>query len=269
MSTRFGQNPSFNSFHFSGANTLNQEAISAVGITAPGRVIDLNVFWDGDGSVVSGANLMWNNGGAIEIQSAGYNSGTGSESTGGQHLHTTSHNYFFTTTHNVNVGFFRTKSASSVVSVNTGGTDGITLTTSSNVAQSMSGASSFNSQYGSLGKGAMRAYGDYVPSQVYVRRGGAWVAISVYIKRGGAWVGPVPVYVRRGGAWVQLNCVPADEWDDKIEKRCLIEVDGTLEEGIIRDEGKARFGNVIDKLHNWIDHRLEIPEKKILIPRYA
>lgn len=244
--TQFGQNPSFNSYHFSGANTLNQEAIGAVSITGPGRVTDLNVFWAGDGqSGFTGYNIMWNNGGAIELQSVSYGALSGSESVGGQTLMVTSTNYFYTTTHNVNVGFFRDKTKSSVVSVNTGGTDGITLTTSSNAPQSMSGASSFNSQYGGAGKGAMRAYGDYVPSSVFVKRGGVWNAISIDVKRSGV-MGAAKVWVRRAGAWVQLAMVPVNDWGAEIEKKIkILWTDGSWDDGIIRDGelGIVRFGN--------------------------
>jgi hypothetical protein len=243
--TTFGQNPGFNSYHFSGANTLNQEGIAAVTIVAPGRVTDLNVFWDGDGVSVAGANCMWNNGGGLEIQSAGYSSGVGIENTGSQSLHTTSHSYFFSSTHNVNVGFFRTKNQSSVVSVNTGGVDGITLTTAGNAAQSMAGASSFSFQYGGLGQGAMRAYGNYVPGAVFVKRGGTWTSVPVNLKRSGA-MSAVAVWVRRAGAWVRLAMVPVNDWASAIEQQIrILWSDGSVEYGIYREGelGIVTFGN--------------------------
>lgn len=259
--TQFGQNPSFNSFHFSGANTFNQDHIAAVPITAPGRIIDINTFWDGDGiSGVVATNVMWKSDGTIATgfpSSAYTTSSSGSHSIGGQSLHTTTHSVFFTANDNVFVGFFRDKGKSSVVSVNTGGTDGFTNTSSANQADVITGHVSFTTAYGSAGAGAMRAYGDYIPSTVYVRRSGAWVAIPVDLKRSGIQF-PVQVFVRRGGVWTVLNSIASGRWDDLIEKKVVVVwPDGSWENGICRDEGLVRFGNVIDKVHNWLDPRLD------------
>lgn len=269
--TQYGSNPgSFNTYHFSGVNTFNQESqgisgTAAFPTTPPYRVTDINVFWDGDGSAVTGNNMMWNGDGTIFIQSSQYTSNVGSESVGGQHLHTTSHNVFFSGygDNTMWFGYFRNKTASSVASTNTSGTDGFTQTTSSNSPSALSGRSSFTSAYGSAGKGNLRAYINVVPSSVFIKRGGVWTAVSVDVKRLGV-MGAAKVWVRRAGAWVQLAMVPVNDWGSEIEKQVkILWTDGTWDNGIIRDGemGIVTIGNY--------DPKSEPQSKRIYIPQLA
>lgn len=238
----------FNSFHFSSAGQQNQEACAIVSLPGPGRVTDLNTFWDGDGATTQGANVMWNNGGAIELSSAGYTSNVGGESLGGQSLHTTIHDYFYSTTHNVNVGFWRDRAKSSVASVATGGVDGIAkVTTNPGAIDTMTSASSFLSVYGAGGKGSIRAYGHYTPSAILVWRG-SWVPVNGAVGRPVFGINPstfqgnVHTLVRRGTVWTPLNLIPSDEWDDAREQRAIVLIDDNWEYGIIRDEEPVLFG---------------------------
>lgn len=243
MTISFGSNPTtFNSYVFSdntGSTAYNQNCCALDTITGPGRVTDLNVFWDGDGGAVSGRNMLWNgNSGAIEIQGSTYSTNTGSRSSGGQHLHSTQHDFFFNVTHTVTIGFFRDKAQSHVFSINTTGANGFAMTTGSNAPEALSTVT-FTVAYGVSGQ--PRMYGSYIQSNVYVFRGGVWTRIKVAVDRSNSQI-PVKVAVFRGGAWTPLNKI-GPEWDDEIEKRALIEwPDGSWEYGIIRDEEKVLFG---------------------------
>lgn len=272
MSTLFGSNPTFNSFHFSGVNAWNQESTnSSFSITAPGRVIDIGAYFAGDGETTNAQIGMWKaSDNSLELSSSSFTAPSGSESTNGQTFNSRSVDYFFNSTHSVEVGFWRDKAKSSVVSVATSGTDGQTKNNVTSIT-SMSSASSFNTVYGSLGKGLMKGQGHYIASTIYVRRAGAWVPVPVYVRRSGAWT-QVKVYVRRTGAWTLLNMVPSDKWGDEVEKAAMIVYpNGDWERAVIREEGKVRFGNVVDPLHNWEDPDGEVHTKiervePILVP---
>lgn len=195
---QIGSQPgSWNSFAFTGLNTLNQVGMGTFSMPEAGRINQLACFFGGHTAAVNARLVLWSSAGAIVAQSATFSAPKGSGSSGGQSWQTaTIPDVLAASGTAYYVGFWRDPAADAEWSILTGSGTWQENTNTSGSPGAFTGLTS--------NAGAVGAYATYVPLRCYVRRSGAWVPTWPAVRRTGAWSQP-PVYVRRSGSWVQVS----------------------------------------------------------------